>query len=320
VLKVLDKTRGTPNFVRLVQHFKLKDQNAGLLEVALAQPAGESGVEATRMLLAAGDTPLLQTTLQGTNLVAATRLAEALGNTGQKESTPLLLPLAGDSQLDAQLRRQAVRSLTRTLSGAHELLALARTGKLGDDVKFAASSELNVARWPEIKAEAAKLLPLPTGQNAAPLPPIPELLKRQGDAANGAKLFARQNPGCINCHVVRGQGTELGPDLSEIGSKLGKDALYESILDPSAGISFGYEAWNLVLKNGDEPYGLIASETADEISLKVVGGLVTKFKKSDIASRQQSKLSIMPAGLQQSMTTEEFVDLVEYLSTLKKPQ
>jgi len=320
VLKVLDKTRGTPNFVRLVQHFKLKDQNAGLLEVALAQPAGESGVEATRMLLAAGDTPLLQKTLQGTNLVAATRLAEALGNTGQKESTPLLLPLAGDSQLDAQLRRQAVRSLTRTLSGAHELLALARTGKLGDDVKFAASSELNVARWPEIKAEAAKLLPLPTGQNAAPLPPIPELLKRQGDAANGAKLFARQNPGCINCHVVRGQGTELGPDLSEIGSKLGKDALYESILDPSAGISFGYEAWNLVLKNGDEPYGLIASETADEISLKVVGGLVTKFKKSDIASRQQSKLSIMPAGLQQSMTTEEFVDLVEYLSTLKKPQ
>ena len=74
-----------------------------------------------------------------------------------------------------------------------------------------------------------------------------------------------------------------------------------------------------MLKNGDEPYGLIASETADELTLKAVGGIVTKFKKSDIASRQQSKLSIMPAGLQQSMSTEEFVDLVEYLSTLKKP-
>ncbi len=319
VLKVLDKTRGTANFVRLVQHFKLKDQNAGLLEIALSQPAGESGVEAMRMILAGGDTALLQKTLEGTNFLAATRLAEALGNTGQKETTPLLLPLASDPQRDATLRRQAVRSLARTATGANELLALARAGKLGDDVKFAASSELNSARWPEIKAEAAKLLPLPPGQNAAPLPPISELVKLKGDAANGAKIFARQSPGCIQCHVVRGQGTELGPDLSEIGSKLGKDALYESILDPSAGISFGYEAWNIVLKNGDEPYGLIASETAEELTLKVVGGIVTKFKKSDIASRQQSKLSIMPAGLQQGMTTEEFVDLVEYLSTLKKP-
>ncbi len=319
VLKVLDKTRGTPNFVRLVQHFKLKDQNAGLLEIALAQPAGESGVEATRMILAAGDTSLLQKTLEGTNLVAATKLAEALGNTEQKEATRLLLPLASDSQRDATLRRQAVRSLTRTMHGANELLALARAGKLGDDVKFAASSELNSARWPEIKAEAAKLLPLPPGQNAAPLPPISELVMMKGDAVNGAKIYARQSPGCIQCHVVRGQGAELGPELSEIGGKLGKDALYESILDPSAGISFGYEAWSIVLKNGDEPYGLIASETADELTLKAVGGIVTKFKKSDIASRQQSKLSIMPAGLQQGMTTQEFVDLVEYLSSLTKP-
>ena len=319
VLKVLDKTRGTPNFVRLVQHFKLKDQNAGLLEVALAEPAGESGVEATRMILAAGDTALLQKTLGGPNVTAATRLAEALGNTGQNEATRLLLPLASDAQRDVTLRRQAVWSLARTLSGAHELLALAGAGRLGDDVKFTASSELNRARWPEIKAEAAKLLPLPTGQNAAPLPAISELVKMKGDAANGAKIYARQNPGCINCHVIRGQGTELGPELSEIGGKLGKDALYEAILDPSAGISFGYETWNIVLKNGDEPYGLIASETADELTLKAIGGIVTKFKKSDIASRQQSKLSIMPAGLQQGMTTQELVDLVEYLSTLKKP-
>src|SRR5437870_5243756 len=48
VLKVLDKTRGTANFVRLVQHFKLENQNPGLLEVAIAQPAGEAGVEAMR--------------------------------------------------------------------------------------------------------------------------------------------------------------------------------------------------------------------------------------------------------------------------------
>ncbi len=318
VLKVLDKTRGTADFVRLVQHFKLENQTPGLLEVAIAQPAGESGVEAMRMLLGDGGAGLAQSALEGTNILAAIRTAEALGNTGRKETTKLLLPLASDATRDAALRRQAVRSLARIADGAKELLALARAGKLGDDVKFTASSELNGARWPE-KAEAAKWLPLPSGRNAAPLPPIAELVKMTGDHAGGAKVYARQSPGCITCHVVNSQGTDFGPNLSEIGSKLGKDALIEAILDPSAGISFGYEAFNILLKNGDEAYGLIASETADELSLKAVGGIVTKLRKSEIASRQQSKLSIMPAGLQQAMTLQEFVDLLEYLCSLKKP-
>ena len=319
VLKVLDKTRGTPSFVKLVQHFKFTNQNAGLLEVALAQPSSESGVEAARMVLANGGGELLRATLGGTNALAATKAAEALGNTGLKEIVKLLLPILGDSQREAGLRRQCVRSLARTADGARELLALVRAEKLADDVKFAASSELNAARWPEVKAEAANILPLPPGRDAAPLPPIAELVKWKGDVTNGAVVYARQSPGCINCHVAKSQGTELGPNLTEIGSKLGRDALFESILDPSAGISFGYEAWNVTLQNGDEAYGLIASETADEVSIKAVGGIITKLKKSDIASRQQSKLSIMPTGLQQGMTTQEFVDLVEFLSSLRKP-
>ncbi|MEY2407849.1 MAG: hypothetical protein QOF48_519 [Verrucomicrobiota bacterium] len=319
VLKVLEKTRGSANFVRLVQHFKLRDQNPGLLEVAIQQPSGESGVEAMRMILADNGAALAQLALEGTNAIVALKAAEVLGNTGQKEVTKLLLPIVTDPARSTLLRRQAVRSLARTSDGAKELLALARAGKLGGDVTFVTSMELNASRWPGIQAEAAKVLPLPPGQNASPLPPIAELVKMAGDPARGAKVYARQSPGCITCHVVHGAGTDFGPNLSEIGGKLGKDALIEAILDPSAGISFGFEAFNIVLKNGDEAYGLIASETADELSLKAVGGIVTKFKKGDIASRQPSKLSIMPAGLQQTMTLQEFVDLLEFLASLKKP-
>ena len=119
-------------------------------------------------------------------------------------------------------------------------------------------------------------------------------------------------------HQVNGRGIDFGPNLSGIGAKLGKDALVESILDPSAGISFGYEAWQIELKSGDEAFGLIASETADELAIKAQGGIITRYKKSAIAKREQQKLSIMPVGLQQTMTTQEFVDLVEYLSSLKK--
>ena len=217
------------------------------------------------------------------------------------------------------MRKQAVRSLAKTADGAGAVLKLAKEDKLAEDLKFTASSELNAVRWPELQAAAAKLLPPAQGQNAAPLPPISELVRRRGDIPNGAKIFTNASPGCANCHVVHGRGIELGPNLSEIGTKLGKDALYEAIFEPSSGVSFGFESWSFTLKNGDEAYGLLASETAEEVAVKAVGGILTRLKKSEIESRQQSKLSIMPAGLQAAMTAQELVDLVEYLASLKKP-
>ena len=54
------------------------------------------------------------------------------------------------------------------------------------------------------------------------------------------------------------------------------------------------------------------------MALKATGGIVTRYKKSDIIKREQTKLSVMPAGLQQAMTTQDLVDLVEYLSSLTK--
>ena len=318
VFKVLDKIRGTPNFVKLVRHFQLKDQNAGLLEVAAVQPASESGVEAMRLVLASGDLAPVQAALDGTNTVVAVKIAEALGNTSDKQSARLLLPVVTDSKRDASLRKQSVRSLAKTFDGANELLRLAKADQLADDLKFTASAELNAVRWNGIKTEAAQVLPPAQGRNASPLPPISELVKIKGDATAGARIFTNAIPGCAGCHVVNGRGTELGPNLSEIGTKLGRDALFEAIFDPSAGISFGFEAWNFVLKNGDEVYGLIGSETAEEVAVKAVGGIITRLKKNEIVSRQQSKLSIMPAGLQSAMTAQELADLVEYLVSLKK--
>jgi len=318
VNRVLDKTRGTPGFVRLVQHFKLTNQTAGLLEVAINHPKDESGVEAMRLVLACQDFAPVKEALQTTNLANVVPLVEVLGNAREKQAVPLVEPLGTDETSNTEVRRAAVRALAQTQDGAASLLALARQGMLPGNLQFIAASELNGARWPDIKAEAAKLLPLPAGQNSEPLPPLTELVKMKGEAAKGAEVFRRETTGCIKCHQVRGEGRDLGPDLSEIGTKLSKEALYESILDPSAGISFGFEAWQVQLKSGDEAYGLIQSETADEVAVKALGGIVTRYKKSEIERREQLKLSIMPAGLQQAMTVQELVDLVEYLASLKK--
>jgi putative heme-binding domain-containing protein len=315
VLKLLDQVRGTPQFVEIVRDFKIKDQEEGLIQIAAKQPNSQAGVESMRMVLAGGKLDRLKQELAGTNAVP---LTEALGNTGEKGMVPLLEPIVTDASRDVALRKQAVKSLVRTQEGATNLLQIVREQKLPDDLKLTTSMELNNVRWENIKAEASRLLPLPQGHDSKPLPPISDLVKMSGDPIKGAALFRSEAVGCSKCHQVNGEGIEFGPNLSEIGTKLAKEAIYESILDPSAGISFGFEAWQFELKDGDEAYGLIVSETGDEVAVKAVGGVVTRYKKADIVKRLKQKLSIMPAGLERTMTTQELVDLVIYLSSLKK--
>jgi putative heme-binding domain-containing protein len=318
VLKVLEKTRGTAAFVQLVRKFSLIDQDNGLLEVAAAQPAGEAGVEAMRILLARQDVSSLATALASTNIPFASAVAAALGNVSDRKSVPLLIPLVTAAEGPFPLRQQAVRSLAKTAAGSKALLELARADDLSTDLTFTAATELNSVRWPEIKGEAAALLPLPQSRSAEPLPPLTELVRMKGDVAKGRLLFDKPSPGCASCHQVDRRGIEFGPNLSEIGSKLGKQALFESILDPNAGISFGYEAFTFTLKSEDEVHGLITSETEDSVTVKMVGNIINRLSKRNILDRQQSKLSIMPAGLAAALTTQELVDLVEYLSSLKK--
>src|SRR5262245_26028818 len=108
VFKLLERTRGTPDFLRLVKHFKLKGQQTGLLDLAISQPADEVGVEAMRLVLAEDSQKLVEEELAG-EAKAAIALAQALGNSGSKEAVPLLVPIVRNEQADPALRREAIR-------------------------------------------------------------------------------------------------------------------------------------------------------------------------------------------------------------------
>jgi hypothetical protein len=108
VFKLLERTRGTPDFLRLVKHFTLKGQQAGLLDLAIAQPADEVGVEAIRLVLAEDGQKLIEERLKGESK-AAVALTQALGNSGSKEAVPLLVPIVRNEQADLALRREAIR-------------------------------------------------------------------------------------------------------------------------------------------------------------------------------------------------------------------
>ena len=144
---------------------------------------------------------------------------------------------------------------------------------------------------------------------------MPELLALKANAEDGKKIFAAS---CAVCHKVNTVGYDFGPGLSEIGSKLPKESLLESIVHPSAGIGFGYEGWILKMKDGSTLSGIIASKTETDIDIKFPGGAHKQLKTSDVLALTQMKQSMMTEGLYSNMLTQELANLLEYLSGLKK--
>jgi putative membrane-bound dehydrogenase-like protein len=315
--EALASAAGTPEFLELVTRFNLTDRHADVLALAQAQPDGPAGVEAMRLLLANNQAALLQQALDGPDRDKALATIQALGNSADNRAAPLLAAVMQDPKRELELRRQATRSLARTKAGAEQLIALAKGNKLDESLKAAAALPLSVAPWKEISDEAARLFPPPPARNNETLPPIAELVKLKGDVARGKTVFDTTGT-CAKCHVVNEQGKEVGPDLSEIGAKLSRESIFESILFPSAGISHNYETYAVATSDGNVLVGVLVSQTPESIGLKTGEAVLVTLQRSQIDEMRKQAISLMPADLQKAMTVQELLDVVEYVQTLKK--
>ncbi len=94
--------------------------------------------------------------------------------------------------------------------------------------------------------------------------------------------------------------------------------MFESILYPSAGISHSFETFTVELSDGNIVTGLLISETDRDVEIKNNEGIVRRFARSDIDQMVKQPISLMPADLNQNLSEQDLVDLVEYLMTLKK--
>ncbi len=315
VTSLLQASKGTARFVELVRDFKVSNQGDGLLEIAIKAPSSPEGVEAAKMLLSPDYNAIVDGALRG---AAALSFVEALGNTADKRSLPFLINILTNATQDAAQRKQAVKSLVQSPAGIETLLDLARKGTFPNDLKLTAASALAAVQvLPQIKGDVAQYFPLPNALGGQALPPISALAKMKGDAQHGKALFAKEETVCVTCHKAGSVGVDFAPALSEIGTKLGKEAIYEAIIDPNAGITMGFETTMLTLKDGGSAMGIVRSETEDEVILAMPRGVQNRYKKSDITKREKLPTSMMPPGLQQLLSTQDFVDLVEYLASLK---
>jgi putative heme-binding domain-containing protein len=219
-----------------------------------------------------------------------------------------------DSTKDMELRKLAVKSFGGPWQAEDRLLALAKENKIPPDLHTAAGGVFQTAWRAKLREEAAQYLTLPGSKEGAPLPAIAVMISKTGDAIKGQAVFTTL---CSNCHVVHGEGVNFGPELSEIGGKLSKEALFTSILFPDQGISFGFEGYRFQLADGAAAVGRIISETGDKVELQYMSNQQTVMKEN-VTSRVKLESSLMPSSLQSSMTEQELIDLVAYLASLKK--
>jgi putative membrane-bound dehydrogenase-like protein len=312
--ETLDKNKNTVEFVELANAFKLKDRSQDLLQLSLLYPDSLAGREAAKTLLYWERTDLMKDILRGNDPARAVAMTKAIDPLmWNPKVIAMMESVMMDTTRDFELRRLAVRAFGGPWEAEDHLLALAKDKKIPADLETTAAGVFQTMWRASMRDEAAKYLTLPGNKEGKPLPPVSVLAEKKGDAVKGKTAF---NSVCSNCHTVNGEGVNFGPDLSEIGSKLDREAIYTSILYPDQGISFGYEGYMIKLRDGGSAFGRIISETADKIEMQYIKETQT-VNKADVVSRTQLPNSLMPSNLQSQLSEEELVDLVEYLARLK---
>lgn len=214
-----------------------------------------------------------------------------------------LANLANSTALDVQTRADAIAGLARN-AGLH-------------------ASVLNQMALPKqpavVRTEANRVLKQTRQVAPSEMPNRDDLdrweqwLGSGGDPEAGRRVFFRT--ACVNCHAHRGRGASTGPDLTSLSGHMTSRRVLESILHPSKEVGPLYVPWQVVTIDGQVLTGLKLDKAGAGNSLRLQGadGLIFEVPLADIESQMPVAQSIMPTGLEGTMSREEFRDLIAFL-------
>ncbi|MBI4660269.1 MAG: dehydrogenase [Verrucomicrobia bacterium] len=275
----------------------------------------------------------------------------SLAGSGRAEASVLLLQLSRDGKQPSELRAESVLALTRNaperlkdlvpllndsdtavqIEAIRALRPLARN----EMVREALSSRYRRIQAESSGSDARRLIEqlefalFPDGSEGhsedtrihhRPSSPVDwrAVLAGGGDPASGRRVFFSAFASCAQCHQVQGHGGLIGPDLSVIGSFQSRERMMLSILRPSDEISPLYQGWFIETKEGESHSGLqLHHKPAGAIDLIVLNGTTIRFPGDQIADYGMLNSSLMPDGLENTMTVHDFLDLLAFLESLK---
>lgn len=134
-----------------------------------------------------------------------------------------------------------------------------------------------------------------------------------GDAAAGREIFlTKSETSCLRCHAYGTEGgSEVGPDLTEVGSRLQPLDLLRSIVDPNAEVAEEYQNWLFSLEDGEVVVGRVL-ERGEAFLVETPQKETVRFLASEVEASRED-LSSMPQDVASHLSRKELRDLMAFL-------
>ena len=132
----------------------------------------------------------------------------------------------------------------------------------------------------------------------------------QANLEHGRKLFQQT---CAGCHVLFDDGNNLAPELTG-AQRSNLDYILENVVDPNAVVLDQYKTTFIETRDDRLVSGVITKENESAVTIQSPDGTFT-IPVNEIASRNQSQLSLMPEGLFEALEEQDLIDLVGYLQS-----
>ena len=294
----------------LTKVLKCKTPNARAAAAKIASDERESIANAKDLLIAACADPSPRVQIEA---------VRGLGYFRGPECTDAVLTVA-KQPMDQWLKHVVTCTLGATESSWATRFA---TKQIGQDNKEAAGIMTGILKASKLGEQAVPDLAILLGpvqktkeernKAMAALASI-----RGGNSDRGKAVF--RNGACITCHKIGSEGADYGPELTHLMSKKGgysKFKIIESIIDPNAEVDEKYRSTSVTKLDGKTVSGLRITKEGEYPVIIYDGKDKISIKKEDIDEIKQTKQSSMPEGLAGTISPAEFLDLVEYLATMK---
>lgn len=312
---ILDEMLDTDveSYLGIVEGVGYHESSPELYQIAMRGIQEEKGKKAVWLLNDFGQLSLFSVALNSGNPEKISTAISALSIVGNRQSVNILKEYVEDKNNPMLHRKAAVQAMASGWNA--EIYTgewLMADSTIDQEIREATAVQMLGAirsHWREYAAEELNL------DSSVDFASISQLSSREGNPELGQKTFSTY---CATCHQVNGQGINYGPDLSEIGNKLSREAMLAAIIQPSSGVSFGYEGYVIETSAGENYLGYITSSTDEGVTLMMMGGIEKAISRKDIQQMDMQEQSLMTADLHRVIGEEKLMDLVEYLESLEE--
>lgn len=255
---------------------------------------------------------VMRTALRPETSPAVQRAAvQSIATSGKEEGGKLLTESEIWKQFTPKVRSSIVSSMVAHSAFIPILLDAIDEGVVAaSDVPSVTRKRLLAHQNEEIKRKAEiAFASLEGGDRMAVYEDYKARLHNEGDEEQGQVVFERS---CAVCHSYEGSGGNVGPDLTSIKNQPAEAILLHTVL-PNYEVYPSYQTLSVETEDGRHIAGWVVSETENSITLRTAGGTDESVLRSTIQSIVNTGQSLMPDGLEQTMTEEEMNDLIAYL-------